>query len=259
MIQLISSGKLISFLWAVVVIIAIAYFSNQGRKGIGRIIQPMAALEGINIAIGRAAEMNRPVHLSIGRGELRRAETPMILAGLEVCIYSAELCAKMGAPIIFTLSEPALIPIIEERLKTAYEKAGAQELFETNTNIVYSPRDVLPMTIFETLQDAQVGASVWVGYFGYESVFVAEKGAEVGAMQIAGTNAAGSVAFMIGSCDYTFICNEVFAAGAYLSGDPIATSNVYAEDIVKILLLVFLGLTFILANVGFDILSILKL
>ncbi|MCH7494351.1 hypothetical protein IIA16_06565, partial [bacterium] len=74
-----------------------------------------------------------------------------------------------------------------------------------------------------------------MGYFYAESLLLAETGNSIGAIQIAGSDAVTQLPFFIVSCDYTLIGEELYAASAYLSGDPVIISSLKAQDLGKAL------------------------
>lgn len=78
-----------------------------------------------------------------------------------------------------------------------------------------------------------------LGTFEAESLILAETANSIGAMQIAGTDSTIQLAFFIVACDYTLIGEELFAASGYLSRNPAILSSVRAQDIIKILIALF--------------------
>jgi len=88
-----------------------------------------------------------------------------------------------------------------------------------------------------------------MGYFMAESLLLAEVGAGVGAIQIAGTDVDSQLPFFFTACDYTLIGEELYAAGAYLSKEPMLVSALKVQDFGK-----FLFITF---AIGFSILLLI--
>jgi hypothetical protein len=77
-----------------------------------------------------------------------------------------------------------------------------------------------------------------MGYFYAESLILAETGAATGAIQIAGTDAVAQLPFFITACDYTLIGEELYAASAYLSREPLLLGSLKGQDWAKVLFLV---------------------
>ena len=57
------------------------------------------------------------------------------------------------------------------------------------------------------------------------------------AIQIAGTAEASQIPFFITACDYTLIGEELFAAGAYLSREPMLLGSLKGQDWGKFLVM----------------------
>ena len=93
-------------------------------------------------------------------------------------------------------------------------------------------------------------ANFFIGYFFAEALILAETGATTGAIQIAGTDAYTQLPFFITTCDYTLIGEELYAASAYLSREPMLMGTLRAQDVGKGLLIIILVLGTILASFG---------
>ncbi|GAH92313.1 unnamed protein product, partial [marine sediment metagenome] len=63
-----------------------------------------------------------------------------------------------------------------------------------------------------------------------ESLIMAETGAQTGAFQIAGTDSVLQLPFFVTACDYTLIGEELYAASAYLSHEPLLLGSLKAQD-----------------------------
>ena len=68
------------------------------------------------------------------------------------------------------------------------------------------------------------------GTFYAESLILAETGNSVGAIQIAGTDSEHQLPFFIAACDYTLIGEELYAASAYLSREPMLLGSLRGQD-----------------------------
>ena len=80
----------------------------------------------------------------------------------------------------------------------------------------------------------KVAANIMIGAFWAESLLIAEAGASVGAIQVAGTANLHQIPFFVAACDYTLIGEELFAGGAYLSQDKMELGSIAAQDYLKI-------------------------
>jgi hypothetical protein len=71
------------------------------------------------------------------------------------------------------------------------------------------------------------------GWFAAESLILSEAGSVTGAIQIAGSDAVSQLPFFITSCDYTLMGEELYAASAYMSNDPLQISALRTQDLLK--------------------------
>jgi hypothetical protein len=93
-------------------------------------------------------------------------------------------------------------------------------------------------------------ANFFMGYYFAEALLLTETGASTGAIQIAGTDADHQLPFFVTTCDYTLIGEELYAASAYLSREPVQVGTLRGQDIGKALILGVLGVGTILATLG---------
>jgi len=88
-----------------------------------------------------------------------------------------------------------------------------------------------------------------------ESLILAETGHSIGAIQISGTTAVTQLPFFIAATDYTLIGEEMYAASAYLSKDPLALGTIKGEDIAKMVLVVLILMGALMETLGIHWLS----
>jgi hypothetical protein len=74
-------------------------------------------------------------------------------------------------------------------------------------------------------------------------------------MQIGGTARLYQIPFFAALCDYVLIGEEMFAAGAYVSGDPQQIGSIAAQDWYKLAALALGILGALLATVGVTIIG----
>ncbi|RKX41768.1 MAG: hypothetical protein DRP27_10355 [Thermotogae bacterium] len=89
---------------------------------------------------------------------------------------------------------------------------------------------------------------IQVGYFIAEIPAVAESGARVGALQIGGTLSSMDLIAMF--CDYIFIGEEIFAAAAAITRDPLTIATIAGQDWIRLLVLGMMVIGVILMAAG---------
>ena len=75
-------------------------------------------------------------------------------------------------------------------------------------------------------------------------------GARVGALQIAGSALFNPYYALV--CDYSMYGDELYAAGALLSNDPIQLGQIRAMDWIKMLILGMMVLSALMVNLGLN-------
>jgi hypothetical protein len=97
--------------------------------------------------------------------------------------------------------------------------------------------------------------NIMMGPFWAESMMFAESFNRAGAMQIGGTARMYQIPFFAAVCDYVLIGEELFAAGAYVSGDPQQVGSIAAQDWYKLLALALGILGALLATAGITVIG----
>ncbi len=232
------------FLFATAVIVGMVVIAQRGRK---LFIRRIGGLTAIDEAVGRAAEMGRPILASIGLGGV---DAPTLQA-LAIVSIVAEQAARFGSRVILPTRTPALLPIAEEALREAYTRGGRPDTFRPDDILFLSDRQFAFAAGAAGIINREKVASIFLfGTFFAESLVIAENGNRVGAIQIAGTPSTTQAPFFIAACDYVLIGDEFYAATAYLTRQPTLLGAIWGQDIVKGFLLVSMVVGAALASVG---------
>lgn len=224
-------------LWAI-------FMARGGRE---LFVRRIPGLNAIDEAVGRAAEMGRPMLFATGLSALDIDG----LQALAIAGHVARTAATYGTRLILAVADPQLYAIGEEVMQDAYRRAGRPELF--------SPEDVRFLSdqqfAFATsasglMQREQVSSNFFFGYYYAEALILSEAGQSIGAMQVAGTPATTQLPFFIVSCDYTILAEEYYATTAYLTREPTLLGSLVGQDWGKILILVMIIAVTLLITVG---------
>lgn len=207
-------------------------------------IRRIAGLDSIEEAVGRATEMGNPVHFTPGLADVTAETAPQTFAGLEVLGFVTELTAKYNTELIVTIRIPNVFPIAQEIVRQGYIAAGKPDMFKEDTvRFLSSEQFAYAAGVMGIFHRQKVAANIMMGAFWAESLLFAEAGAQVGAIQVAGTAAMAQIPFFVAACDYTLIGEELYAGGAYLSQDKVKLGSIGGQDIIK-------GITMALILVG---------
>ncbi len=220
-------------------LVAVALFSAaffilmyRSRRGKVVYIRPIHGLEALNDAVGRAAEMGRPIAYVPGLTDVSDPATAASMSILsEVAHRAAKLRCGVNVPNFSTLT----FPVARSVVKDAFFRAGRGEDFSPDDVAYLTSRHMTyTMAVVGMMTRKRVAANFLIGHFYSESLILAETGNAVGARQIGGCDSTSQLPFFITTCDYTLIGEELFAAGALVSGDPVSRATIVAHDWFKV-------------------------
>ena len=163
----------------------------------------------------------------------------VLLAGRiagKVATYESDLLVPCFDPVVMTVSQ--------EVVKNAYIEAGRPDNYrEDNIYFLTDQQFSYTASVCGIMLREKPAANFLLGYFYAESLLLAETGNTTGAIQIAGTDAQAQLPFFITTCDYTLIGEELYAASAYLSREPMLLGSLRGQDVAKafVMLMIFIG------------------
>ena len=223
--------------WSVLVAIAmffsfVLYFMSQAQAGRKPFVRRIPGIDAIEEAVGRATEMGRPVLFVAGIRDISDIQT---VAGLVILESVARMTARYETPITVPVTYPIPFTIAQEAVKSGYLHAGRPEQYDPDSVRFISPEQFafVAATTGIMLRE-RPAAHIFMGAFYAESLLLAETGFSTGAIQVAGTANVHQLPFFVVACDYTLIGEELFAASAYLSGEPKLVGSLKGGDLLKI-------------------------
>ncbi len=194
-------------------------------------IRPIAGLEAVNDAVGRATEMGKPmVYVSglSGIGDIATIASMLILGHL------SRRAAAYETDIIVPCNDPMVMVAEREIVRQAYSEAGKPDAYRPeNIWFVTDSQFGYVAAVDGIMVRERPAACFYMGYFFAEALILAETGNQTGAIQIAGTDADTQLPFFITACDYTLMGEELYAASAYLSRQPLLVAQLRGQDVAK--------------------------
>jgi hypothetical protein len=202
------------------------------RRGHVPYVRKIAGVSAIEEAVGRATEMGRPVVFGMGCTGIQEIETH---ASLSVLAHVARLTARMQTPLICLVRVPNVFPVVEEVVRQAYTVEGVTDEFHPEEQVRFISEDsvVYATSVARTIEEKRAGCAVFYGAFDFTSLLMAEPGARLGVLQIAGDPTLWQMPFFVCTCDHTILGEEYYAAGAYLSPDTTLRGTLRSQDIIK--------------------------
>lgn len=226
--------------WVLVILIGLLFYwivtnIRKARLGKPLYVRRIPGIDAIDDAIGRATEMGRPAFYTIGEAGVQAME---LYASLGILSYVADRTARMGVRLITTTDRAETYPMIEETIREAYRSAERLDEFrDEDVRFLSTDHTVYAMMTAAMIEDEDAASAFFLGLFWFTSLLMTEPGARRGVIQIAGDTGPFQIPFFIASCDYVIIGEELFAASAYVSGDPTIKGSLVAQDRLKLVLL----------------------
>ena len=226
----------------------ILWFGSQmASQGKVPQIRRIPGLDAIEEAVGRSVEMGRPVYYPLGAAGFGNAQTGGKMAALSLISYTAELAAERGIKLLAGTTHTTMIPMLDEVMSQAYTAYNAPELHELS-DIRWFPSQMAYVAGTDTIfKHEKPGAMLMIDTWWAEALAFCEIGRRGGAFMIGGTDYRPYMPYFIATCDYALIGEEIFIASAYISDDPAVKATVWAEDIMKFIII---GLTLVFTALG---------
>ena len=226
----------------------VLYFILSAQAGKKPFIRRIPGIDAIEEAIGRATEMGRPVLYVPGVTDIDDIQT---VAALVILENVAKVTARYETPIRVPVTYPIPFTIAEEMVKSGYLNAGRADQYEPDSVRFISPEQFAYVAAVTgiMLRD-KPAAHIFMGAFFAESLLLAETGFSTGAIQVAGTANVHQMPFFVVACDYTLLGEELFAASAYLSGEPKLVGSLKGADLIKVVIIVVVVVGCVLETIG---------
>ncbi len=226
-------------------IFILLFYLISAKKGKEITLRPIPGLRAIDEAVGRAAEMGRPILFTTGLLGLDNLST---IAALNILAHVAKKAAQYQTRIIVPNYNPAVYTVAEAIVRESFTLAGRPDLFNSDDIFYVSSRQFgYAAGVTGIMLREKTAAHFFMGYYFAEALLLTEVGASTGAIQVSGTDAITQLPFFIVTCDYTLIGEELYAASAYLSKDALLSATIKGQDIMKGVIIAFLVALFLIA------------
>ncbi len=245
--------KLNNFIILIAFSALVLWFIEHAKKNPNLYLRKISGLDAIDDALGRATEMGKPVlyvHGLNGMGSISTIAAVNILGRIAIRVAEYDTTLKVSN------IDPIVLSVSQEVVKESYLEAGRPDAYvEDNVFMAASEQFPYVAAVSGIMLREKTAANFFMGYFYAESLILAETGASTGAIQIAATDSYTQLPFFITTCDYTLIGEELYAASAYLSREPLLLGSLRAQDIAKGIIITALVSGAVLATFGIGFIS----
>jgi hypothetical protein len=141
----------------------------------------------------------------------------------------------------FPVNQPINLTIGQEAVRSGYYRAGRPDAYQDDIVFFISGLHfAFTAAVCGVMERDRPAANFFFGSFWSETLVLTETGSVCGAMQIAATDSVDQIPFMVATCDYVIIGEELYAASAYLGKNPEILGSLKGQDILKALILLLL-------------------
>ena len=228
------TGKIPLFIAMLLFSAAILWNIYYARSGKEIFIRRIPGLEAVDEAIGRATEMGRSILYVLGLGSVDNVAT---IASMTILGQVARRTADYETPLRVPCNDPIVLNVVREMVKASYLDEGRPDAYNEENIFFLTGEQFAYAAGVDGMMLREKPAAVFLqGTFYAESLLMAETGNSIGAIQIAGTDSEHQLPFFIAACDYTLIGEELYAATAYLSKDPMFLGSLRGQDWGKVVI-----------------------
>tara|TARA_Y100000589_G_scaffold308710_1_gene325503 strand:- start:338 stop:1192 length:855 start_codon:yes stop_codon:yes gene_type:complete len=232
----IKTHEISTFLLLMVFCGCVVFYIRKARSGGRMYVRRIPALASVNEAVGRATEMGRACVFIPGIMDIDDIQT---LAGLNILGSVARKTAIYDTDLKVPCAKSMVLSTAQDVVKESYLRTGHPDTY--NEGAIYYVTDdqfAFAAGVNGMLVREEPAAIMMLGTFYAESLLIAETGNHIGAIQIAGTAESSQLPFFIAACDYVLIGEELFAASAYMSNDPLLLGSLKGQDVGKIFIII---------------------
>jgi hypothetical protein len=228
-------------------------FIQHARKNPNLFLRRIGGLDAVDEALGRATEMGKPVLFVHGLETMGSIST---IAAVNILGEISKKVARYDSKLICVNNDPIVLAVSQETVKEGYLNAGRPDAFNPDDVYFVAAEQFSYVAAVDGIMVRQEpAANFYCGYFYAESLLLSETGATTGAIQIAATDAYTQLPFFVTTCDYTLMGEELYAASAYLSRDPLLLGSLKGQDVGKALMIAFLVIGTVLETAGIHVIS----
>lgn len=211
-------------------------FVRRVRSGARFGLRPLRVPEQFKLHVGRAVESGGLLHLTLGRAELSGPAGPTSVVALELLDYLAEEGCRNNIPPVVTMGEGTVFVAGQDVVRHAYERTGLGHEGTVETGLFLAPAD-FPMAyaagVTTVYHQEKLANTLALGRFGSEIGIMTEAAVRTGIEQVVGTDDPIAMAVATANTEQVLWGEELFAATAYLEGNPAQLASIRTQDVLR--------------------------
>ena len=222
----------------VVVIVLILILARRQGDGKTPALRPFSAHVALKGQVGRAVESASRLHISLGRGSLIGAASPVSLAGMSILDSLAKDGCANDTPPITTVGDGTLLPIADNHIRFASELSGGSNRLPSGTiQFVANQNDSFTYAggVTSVMQQEKILGNILVGQFGQEIGIITEVAGRNQINQVIGSDDPLALAIATTATDDLMIGEELLASPAYFEGTSHQIASLQVQDVLRVI------------------------
>ncbi len=202
------------------------------RQREGRKLREIPAFVRLHRAIGLAVEAGSRLHISLGRGQLLSSQSAIGYVGLSILNRIARSTSISDRPPVATSGEGSLGILSQDTQQDAAKYLGVEADPMRGRITGLTPYSYAAGTL-SFIQEEDIGANLLIGSFGNEVALITDAAERRDSMTLGGTDNLTGQAVLFAAAQEPLIGEETYAGGAYLGAGPMHIASLYAQDILR--------------------------
>ncbi|MBI5650946.1 MAG: hypothetical protein HZC40_10965 [Chloroflexi bacterium] len=221
------------------------------KRGLTISLRPIPSYAALQRLLSQAAETGQPVHVSLGIAGVADQFTADTMAGLTTLEYVADRATVSALPPIVTVANPTALPVAQDVLRRAYIRHGYPEEYDPARARLIAPDGIAYSAgVMQLLNQQKLTTNVMIGRFGDEFLLLGETGAQRNLHQVGGTSAERVLPLVHAAVEHPLIGEEIYASGAYLLKKSSHLASLFAQDLMRWLIVVAIVVAIALKSFG---------
>lgn len=225
----------ITILLLFVLFLALTTRQLRLKRG-GLRLRPLNGFRRLGGEVGQAVESGQKLHISLGQGGIVSPATASSVAATQILEKLAKDSCANNTPPVVTVGDGTLLPLAENHIRNAYSNANRLDQYQIEHAQFLAQGDdnyVFAAGVTNELTQNKVLSHVLAGRYGAEIGIMTGVASRQGVSQIIATDDLTALSIGTAVSDDLIVGEELFAAGAYLEGEPHQIASLRVQDIAR--------------------------
>jgi len=237
------SPEIVAFIISLLIVVGISsYFFYKNPKY--NVVRRVPSIDAIEEIVKSCAERGKALHFTPGAFVLASRSWAMggaatfVPAAVAICKSVARTCGDLNIPFYVTSSCPNYNLLLIDATRQGYLESTHPERFDPTKISYVASHQTAQTRQLALIESGVLGGHIAIGfYWCTQHLPLVEACARHSVVQLFGLNFPDLNAPCIVGSDYAPLSDEISAAGAYLSKDPLQTATLLGGDIMKMFII----------------------